>query len=580
MQLLVPLILVSLLPGAPRGFADVTTARVRQPVALVARHGQLLVANRRGGSISVIDIASRDVVRELPLGGSPADIALLGESTVLVVDEQSNQLIRLESRPNELPVRQRLAVAAKPVSVVVAPDCSLCSVASLWARQLTVFDVGLDAALENPTTITLPFAPRMQWIRADSRRLVVADAFGGNLAVIDLASLRIQSLVRLEGHNIRGLATTQAGDELLISHQLLNAQVPTERPRVFWGAVLGNVVRGVSFDELFRHAPTTGAPVEYELAHWSLHPLGRPGSAAGDPGDVAITTAGRGIVCLSGVDEIALRSTPRQPFERLGVGRRPVAVAFDELEREAFVANQFDDSISVVNLKTLQVTHTISLGPIGPLSDEDRGEALFYDARLSLDGWYSCHSCHTDGHSNGLLNDNFGDGSFGAPKRVLSLLGVNDTRPWSWNGSLSDLSTQIHKSIAITMQGEKQATPENVRLLYAYLATLQPPPGIAAARGTIDAAAVARGKELFTNRDCASCHAGPQWTSTETFDVGLTDEHQQTQFNPPSLLGVSQRARWLHDNRAASLPEAIRMHTAQTWKEQELRDLAAFLESL
>ena len=57
-------------------------------------------------------------------------------------------------------------------------------------------------------------------------------------------------------------------------------------------------------------------------------------------------------------------------------------------------------------------------------------------AKLAHDGWFSCHSCHTDGHTNSRLNDSLGDGSFGAPKRVLSLLGVNDTAPWAWNGGI------------------------------------------------------------------------------------------------------------------------------------------------
>ena len=47
----------------------------------------------------------------------------------------------------------------------------------------------------------------------------------------------------------------------------------------------------------------------------------------------------------------------------------------------------------------------------------------------------SCHSCHTDGHTNGQLNDNLSDfKTFGAPKRVLSLLGKRDTMPLAWNG--------------------------------------------------------------------------------------------------------------------------------------------------
>ena len=41
------------------------------------------------------------------------------------------------------------------------------------------------------------------------------------------------------------------------------------------------------------------------------------------------------------------------------------------------------------------------------------------------DDWYSCHSCHTDGHTTGEIGGNtLGDGHYGAPKRIMTLLGV------------------------------------------------------------------------------------------------------------------------------------------------------------
>src|SRR4029077_18036898 len=112
-----------------------------------------------------------------------------------------------------------------------------------------------------------------------------------------------------------------------------------------------------------------------------------------------------------------------------------------------YVADELSDTISVVDLKEARRIAEISLGSQPELTMADRGERFFYDGRLSHDGWMSCHSCHTDGHSNGLLNDNLGDGAFGAPKRVLSLLGVAQTGPWAWNGEVHDLETQIKKSI-------------------------------------------------------------------------------------------------------------------------------------
>ena len=86
----------------------------------------------------------------------------------------------------------------------------------------------------------------------------------------------------------------------------------------------------------------------------------------------------------------------------------------------------------------------------------------------------SCHSCHTDGHTNNLLSDTLGDGSYGAPKRVPSLLGVAATGPWTWTGSIPRLEDQIRKSIVTTMHGTKP-TDEQVADLAAYLSSLAPP---------------------------------------------------------------------------------------------------------
>ena len=65
------------------------------------------------------------------------------------------------------------------------------------------------------------------------------------------------------------------------------------------------------------------------------------------------------------------------------------------------------------------------------------------------------------------------------------------------------------------------------------------------------------GRRLFERYGCADCHEGDRFTSGGTFDVGLIDEMGKKQFNPPSLLGVSQRVRWFHDGRAESLKQVI-----------------------
>jgi YVTN family beta-propeller protein len=279
------------------------------------------------------------------------------------------------------------------------------------------------------------------------------------------------------------------------------------------------------------------------------------------------------------VGEAAVGNESGSGWQNVPVGRRPTAVVTSPDGRRAYVANTFDDSVAVIDLKSVKVSATVPLGPQAELKPSDRGELLFHDARLSHEGWMSCQSCHTDGHSNGRLADTLGDGTYGTPKRVPSLLGVKDTAPYSWNGAMPDLASQVQKSVETTMRGKKLSAPQ-LRDLTAYLETLSPPPARARLLGQLDEAAVKRGGEVFGKHGCAICHASPTYTSAKTFDVGLADEAGQKMFNPPSLRGVGQGGPYFHDGRAATLAEVFTRHRHQLKGELNNQDLGDLLELL
>jgi len=556
---------------------------LRRPIALVLRGSVLYSGNRRSGSVSAIDLSTRTVRQEVEVAKQLSDLVPMPDGTFIATDEAAGSLIGLRRGPRSIEVAWTLPVGRSPVNVCAGGDGSWCSVSLLWPRRLVIVAL-------SPTTrrvrnvIDLPVAPRRQCVLPDGKTLVVADSFGGNLALVDAASGRIRAVRSLQGHNIRGL--TVAGNRLLISHPILEQAVSTTDSNVFWGSVIGNVLQSVSL----RGLPPTeedgppGPSGAVPIGHWSLYALGDPGHAAGDPGDVQVTRDGVAVVALGGVNELAIGRLDDGMFRRIAVGQHPVAIALAPNGRMAYVANEFDDSISVVDLAGPKVVSTIRLGPEPPLSEADRGEILFHDARLSRDGWYSCNSCHTDGHTCGLKNDNFSDGSFGTPKRILSLMGAGRTGPWAWNGSNATLEDQIHKSILSTMQGKTSiASRENVEALAAYVRTLPPPPSLARARDQADDGAAVRGRRVFEKLDCVHCHKPPTYTSDQVYDVGLADEAGLRRFNPPSLLGVSQLPRLLHDGRAANLREVFTRFDhpdGERLPRGELDDLLAFLNSL
>ncbi len=570
---------------APQGARGELATRVRQPVALVfADEGKtVLVANRRSGSVSIIDATTRRVVAEHDVGRGLADLAVQGGgSRLLAVDEASNELLLLEYRDRAVRVLDRLKLKAGPVRLAVLGDGASCAVSTLWSRRLSFASIakgtaGADPSLVAAGDLELPFCPRELAGSGDGSKLVVADAFGGRLAVVDVGRRAIESVRTLPAHNIRGIAFAPDGKSLVIAHQYLNPLAQTTFDDVHWGLLVRNHLRTLRTDRLLA-AGSDGVLLDSSR----VFDLGDVGYAAGDPGALAWSKGGELIIALSGVDEIAITASPEQGPRRIVVGHRPTALAPSPDGSVVFAANSLDDTVSVIELKSGMRAATISLGPRPEPTAASRGERLFFSAKVSHDGWMSCHSCHSDGHTNNLLCDTLGDGSYGAPKRVPSLLGVGATGPWTWTGSMARLEDQVTKSIATTMHGTKLNSSQ-IADLQAYLETLSPPPRIGSPSGEAGSEAVASGRAIFHERKCAACHATPGYTSPGRYDVGLSDEVGNREFNPPSLRGASSRDSFLHDGRARSLEEVFQKEKhprGVALSPREITALVAFLKTL
>ncbi|MBC8351646.1 MAG: c-type cytochrome [Planctomycetes bacterium] len=569
------------LPTLALAATDANQKVIRHPIGLVlSEDGQALyVANQLTGTVTSIDVAKKNVVSEVDVATRLSDMkALPSTRFLLATDEAKHELVLLKADGPHVAVQQRLPVSPYPVTVVVTEDGKRCVVASLWSRRLTFVDLpsGDDVEARVTKTLDMPFAPRTQLLVKDDSQLIVADSFGGRLAIVDMAKRDVVHVREFPGHNIRGMAVSPNGEMLIVAHQMLNELAHTVRNDVHWGLLMSNDLRWLKLNSVL----TPGSDL-YEGAH--MHPLGEAGSATGDPSGLTLTSSGSVVVSLGGVREIAIGVEDDFSLFRIYVGHRPTAVVADADASHVYVANTFDDSISVVDLKEREEVDTISLGEQPELTLVQRGEQLFFNANLSHDSWMSCHSCHTDGHTNGLLNDNFSDASFGAPKRVLSLLGTANTEPFAWDGTAETLKAQIHKSLSHTMQSDDPPTDEQLTALAAYVETLAPPPSIDQARGTQSPAVVARGRELFGKLQCTNCHKPPVFTAPDTFDVGIYDKEGNREFNPPKLLGVGQRGPYFHDNRATTLEEVFQKHKHQIERDlsaDELKDLLAFLRSL
>jgi len=499
----------------------------------------------------------------------------------LATDEAAHQLLVLKANADAVEVLQRLSVSPYPVGVTVWDGGKQAAVTSLWSRRVTFIELdpsakeaARSASIKN--VVDLPFAPRKLIMLAKQQKLIVADSFSGRLAVMDPQSHAIEAIRQFPGHNIRGLAVSPNGEMLLVAHQMLNELAHTIRNDVHWGLLMSNDLRWLKIESVL-----AGGKEAYFGSH--MHSLGEPGQGGGDPGGLDVSSDGTMIVTMGGAGQVSFGKEADFSLHRVNVGQRPVAVRLAPDGKNAWVVDQYGDSLVRVNLNLKETAETIPLGPTPELSLAQKGEVLFHDSRLAHDRWMSCHSCHSDGHANGQMNDNFGDKSFGAPKRVLSLLSQKDTAPYAWNGAAPDLFKQIRSSLEITMQRNDDIPDDDVRALAAYVETLELPPPLDELRGAADPAGIARGKQVFENHDCARCHAGPTFTTPKTYDVGLTDKLGNKEFNPPSLRGLSHRGPFFHNNSAATLEEVFQKHghpSGASYAEEEIKDLVKYLRSL
>jgi cytochrome c peroxidase len=393
-----------------------------------------------------------------------------------------------------------------------------------------------------------------------------------------------------DAFNLRGLAFTPQNEAVICAH-VVRRDFPVTKTNIEEGWVIDSRLTRLALK-------AEVAPAVWQMA------LDIKGRAVGDPHGLAFAPTARWLaLTASGTQELLLLDTRAIPwnsgdpgdfldpalekdngFRRISLGGRPMALAFRAHEDVAVIANYLLDAVQVVDVQAGKIMRTIPLGSVKEPGPARQGEALFYDARRSHNQWFSCHTCHVEGHTCGLNFDTLNDDSYGTPKLTPSLHNVTRTGPWTWHGRQKDLGASIVKSLTTTMFGPKP-TPTEATALLAFLDTLAPPPNPQPAASR---PAARRGELLFDGKArCSRCHSPPYYTSPRVYDVQLEAEGSPYKlWNPPSLLGVYDRGPYLHDGRAKTLDEVLQKHHTpemlggQKLTDGERADLKAFLLSL
>ncbi len=557
-------------PPFVEGKGPADDQRDRSPVDLVLTPdgAWLVVANQTSGTVALVRTTDGRVTSEAPCGERPSAVALSPDGRrVYVSATYSGELVMFDLADGQLRPAGSVPLGFEPRGIAIAPDGKRAFVALTAANEVAVIDL---AAQKVESRVAVGQWPRYLCLTPDGKRLAVGCSGAGGITVVDAQSLTRLYDEKFLGLNIGHLAASADGQYAYFPW-MVYADRPITPGNIREGWVMGNRLARVRLDGAVRREAM------------ALDPRGK---AVADPHGLALSPDEQLLaVSASGTHELVifqLADLPLLPdgtgdhmksdlvrdeeaFVRIPLGGRPMGLRFDPSGQRVYVANYLSNSVQVVNLAERQLEREISLGGPATASLARRGEAIFHDALRSTDGWYSCHSCHYEGHANAVTMDTKNDGTFGTYKMVLSLRNVSRTGPWFWHGVQDDFQTALAKSLTGTMQGP-EPTADDVRQLAAFLETLSPPPTSSRAAGEAPTEQALRGRRVFESAaaNCATCHSGPYLTDGQVHDVGLSSSYDHYQgFNTPSLLGVANRVRYLHHGRALSLDDCWKTCTAR-----------------
>ncbi len=574
----------------------------RSPIALAltADGHRMLAANQTAGSVSWIDPVAGTVLGEVKTGDRPSGVAVSNDGkTGLVAHWYGYDLAILNLAGDRVEIVGRVEVGPEPRGVVIAGDGRTAYVAVGASNEVVRVDI---PGRKVTGRVAVGREPRGLAITPDGSRLVVANARGRSVSVVDLGRLAVERTLTHEGDNARQITVSPDGRHAYVA-AMNNRGFATTLNNIDLGWVLGQRIVRVRLD---------GSEPADSV---SLDPLG---DAAGDVHGLAIADGGKLFaVSCGGTHEVMLLREDRKPlpwrtgvgrdvmaadllkdktrFRRVALGGRPTELAFAPDGRTLYAANYMANAIQVIDATAGTLTRTIPLGGPEAPSLARRGEALFHDAYRSANHWYSCNTCHSDGHTNGLdfdtLNDGWQDRSSShlrSRKKVPTLRGVARTGPWTWHGWQADLDDAVIESFTKSMQGKRPSASESEAVV-AYLGTLDFPrnPSREADGGLSPSAR--RGEALYrsSKANCASCHSGPEFTDGKLHDVGLNEPGDVYKgHNPPSLRGLYDKDPYLHDGRARTLRDALTGDHApenlggSPISGAELDDLVAYLKSL
>ena len=598
----------SALPLASASAAEAAAGKTKylSPIAVIAdRAGKTLyVAENTGCQVAVIDVATGKIRRKLPTPGKATGLALSPDGKRLVVTAgiAHGKLVIFDAATGEQ--KGMIDAGHSPMAPVVAPNGAIyvCDrfrdsvLAFVGKRRISIpvsrQPVGLALGDGGKTLVVGNHLPAG---RADQ------DFTAAVVTLIDTGTNKVVKSIPMPngGTALRDIAMSPDGKLACVPHVLARYHLPATGLERGWmntnALTLIDVPAKKVLNTVLLDDVVNGAANAWGVA-WTADGKQICVSQAGTHEVSVIDWVGlsKKLAALKAAgkdddakNDLSLLDGLRRRIRLEGNGPRGLTT----IGSTVYAAMYFSDSICAmdVNPAIRPAPKSIPLGPKLPLTKVRKGELYFNDARLCFQQWQSCASCHPDARTDGLNWDLMSD-SMGNSKGATSMLFAHKTPPATITGIRPNARIAVRVAIrfiqfAIRPEADAVCIDE-------YLKSLRPVPSpylVKLAGGTFSLSASARrGKVLFDNARCGTCHSGLYLTDMKKYDAGTgIGREKGVKFDTPTLREVWRTGPYLNNGRAATMEEVFtkfnptNKHGAtNALNAAQIRDLCEYVLSL
>lgn len=562
-------------------------------------------------SVLALDVKTQSVATRVKVGHKPKDLAVSPDGKSLYVSNEWSDTVSVVDATT-FKVQRSLATGWGPRGLTTDRPGKILYVANSIGNDVSVINLASGTELKRLKALR---SPHYVQLSRDGRRVYVSNI----LAHLESADVSpVSEVMAID-------TKTQVVAERILIPDALELRHIAEAPAAEGGYLLVPFMRPKNLNPLIQVAngwivthgmaivrpakPGVGTTAHSEATQILLDDIdryyaGADGVAFTPDGRYALIThaeaatvsvidtklLGQRLRNVAAADLPNRLDTARQVvIHRLPTQSNPTDVVVSPDGGEAYVVNRLDDSLTVIDIPKFAIRGRIGLGGPKEITTLRRGEQLFHDATFCFQGQFACSTCHPDNHIDGVAW-NLETPQLGRDRVAnRTLRGIAETAPFKWNGHNPDLETQCGPRIAKFLFHSEGFNAEQLADLVGFIKSIPLPPNRHLAADGELTSAQERGKAIFFQKACDTCHPpATHYTAKTSFDVGTAAKYDTSgMFDVPQLDRIYEKPPYLHNGEARSLEEIWTIYnptdkhgvTSDMTKEQ-LNDLVEFLKTL